>query len=146
MNRLFDAVLNRPALMAPALLIARLFMSAVFVTFGISKAVFTPQIQEYMRAHNVSPGLVYLVIVVQIGFGLMVAVGYQTRLAALMLAGFCMVATSLFHTAWHEPGELAHFTKDFSIAGGFLFMIAYVPGAWSLDAYLSRARTAGRSL
>ena len=62
----------------------------------------------------------------------------------MMLAGFCIIATSLFHTQFNATGELAHFTKDFSIAGGFLFMIAYGPGPLSLDARIARARASGR--
>jgi putative oxidoreductase len=138
-NKLFELVLGHPALMGPFLLIGRLFMAAVFLTFGINKAINTPQIQQYMAAHNVAGVLVYPVILVQIGFGALVAFGYHTRFAALMLAGFCIIATALFHADFHAQGELAHFTKDFAIAGGFLFMIAYGPGPWSLDAYLVRA-------
>jgi putative oxidoreductase len=138
-DKLFGLVLSNKALMGPLLLVARVFMAAVFLTFGINKAVNTPQIQQYMAAHNVPGQLVYLTIVVQIGLGALVALGYHTRLAALMLAGFCIIATSLFHADFGMPGELAHFLKDFAIAGGFLFMIAYGPGPLSLDAYLDRA-------
>jgi putative oxidoreductase len=137
---LFNLVLGNPTLLGAFLLIGRLFMAAVFLTFGINKAIHTPQIQQYMAAHNVAGGLVYPVILVQIGCGVLVVLGYQTRFAALMLAGFCIVATALFHADFNVQGELAHFTKDFAIAGGFLFMIAYGPGPWSLDAYLAHAK------
>jgi len=139
-DRFFGPILKHAPVVAAGLLVGRILMAFVFVLFGVSKAVNTPRIQEYMRAHNVAPELVYLTIAVQIGFGILVAVGYQTRFSAMMLAGFCVIATSLFHTAWNEPGELSQFTKDFAIAGGFLFMIAHGPGALSLDAYLAGRR------
>jgi putative oxidoreductase len=140
MDKFFKAVLNNDALVAGGLLVARLLLAVPFLTFGVSKVLHTPQIQQYMLAHHVAPSLVYLTIAVQIGFGACMAIGYQTRFAAMMLAGFCMIATSLFHTDFSLPGELAQFTKDFAIAGGFLFVIAQGPGWLSVDAYLERIR------
>jgi putative oxidoreductase len=138
-EKLFGLVLNNPTLLGLWLLVGRVFMAVLFLTFGINKAINTPQIQQYMAVHHVPGQLVYLTIAVQVGFGALLAVGYRTRFAALMLAGFCMIATSLFHTDFHAPGELAHFLKDFAIAGGFLFVIAHGPGRFSIDAYLQRA-------
>lgn len=131
---LFSPILNNDALLGPALLVARILMSGVFLVFGVGKILHRPQMESYMEAHGVPRELIFLAIAVQIGFGLLVAVGYRTRFASLMLAGFCIIATSLFHTDFHAPGELAHFTKDFAIAGGFLFLIANGPGSLSLDA------------
>ena len=131
---LFSPILDNEALLGPALLVARIFMAAVFLVFGVGKILHRPQMESYMEAHGVPAELIFLAIAVQIGFGLLVAVGYRTRFAALMLAGFCIVATSLFHTDFHAQGELAHFTKDFAIAGSFLFLIANGPGPLSLDA------------
>jgi putative oxidoreductase len=143
-DRFFNAAVNNRAVAGPGLLVGRLFMAVLFLTFGINKAVNTPQIQQYMAAHHVPVQLVYLTIVVQIGFGALVALGYHTRFAAMMLAGFCIIATSLFHADFSMPGELAHFLKDFAIAGGFLFMIAHGPGPLSLDAYLGRTPKAAK--
>ena len=137
---LVNAILKNDALLGPVLLIARIFMAGVFLTFGVGKILHTARMQAYMEAHGVPPSLISLAIVVQIGCGLLVVLGYQTRFAALMLAGFCIIATSLFHAQFSVGGELSHFTKDFAIAGGFLFMIAYGPGPLSLDARIAAAR------
>ncbi len=81
------------------------------------------------------PGnLIWLAIVVQIGCGVLVAIGFQTRLAALLLAGFCLVATTIFHTNFSDLGEVSDFTKDLATAGGFLFVAAFGPGPLSVDA------------
>jgi putative oxidoreductase len=140
MNKFFNAVLRNNALVAGGLLVARLLLAVPFLTFGTSKVLHTAQIQQYMVAHHVAPNLVYLTIVVQIGFGAFMAAGYQTRLAAMMLAGFCIIATSLFHTDFSVAGELAQFTKDLAIAGGFLVVIAQGPGWLSVDAYIEHNR------
>ena len=137
-EKFFAAAIHNRALTAAALLVGRIFMGVLFITFGMSKAIYTPQIQQYMAAHHVAIDLVYLTIPVQIGFGVLMVIGYHTRFAAMMLAGFCIIATSLFHADFHQRGELAHFLKDFAIAGGFLFVMAHGPGAYSLDALLKR--------
>lgn len=137
---LFSPILNSEALLGVVLLVGRIFMSGVFLVFGVGKILHRPQMELYMEAHGVPRELIFLAIAVQIGFGLLVALGYRTRFAALMLAGFCIIATCLFHTDFQAPGELAHFTKDFAIAGGFLFLIANGPGPLSLDVLRYRPR------
>jgi len=135
---LFDVFLGSQALLGPVLLVARLLMATVFLIFGTYKVRSRTQMQGYMAAHHVAGWLIYPVIVVQLGGGALVALGYHTRFAALMLAGFCIVAPSLFHADFKNGNELAHFAKDIAIAGGFLFMIAYGPGPLSVDAYQHR--------
>src|SRR5437764_103640 len=101
---LFAIVLNNNALLGPVLLVARIFMAGVFLTFGVGKMLHTARMQEYMELHGVPGGLISLAIIVQIGFGLLVVLGYHTRFAALMLAGFCIIATSLFHSQFNVTG------------------------------------------
>ena len=67
--------------------------------------------------------------------------GYKTRYGALALAGFCLIATSLFHTQFGIHSEVEQFVLDFAITGGFLFMFSYGPGPLSVDAWLGRAET-----
>jgi putative oxidoreductase len=139
---LWNTLLGNAALVNVMLLVGRIFSSVVFLVYGVSKVLHTPRIQEYMRVHNdaVPVGLVYVAIAVQIGCGALVMLGYQTRFGAFMLAGFCVVATVLFHSNFDMQGEMTHFLKDFAIAGGFLFMLVHGPGALSIDAYLERSR------
>jgi len=56
-----------------------------------------------MGANNVAG------VLVQIGYGALAALGYYTRFAALMLAGFRIIATAFFHADFHSKSELAHF-------------------------------------
>jgi putative oxidoreductase len=114
----------------------------VFLYFGISKILHTAEVEAFMTRHNphVPLNLVYLAIVVQIVPPLMVLFGYKTRYAALILAGFCIIAPSLFHADFANRSEVEHFFLDFATTGGFLFMFAYGPGSLSLDAWLARSR------
>ena len=75
-----------------------------------------------------------LVILTELGGGLLIVLGFQTRLAALALAGFCILTAILFHRNLAEISEFIHFNKDLAIAGGFLLLVAFGAGNWSLDA------------
>jgi putative oxidoreductase len=80
--------------------------------------------------------LLPLAIAFELGAGVMILVGLQTRIAALMLAAFCVATALLFHTRFGVRNELLHFEKDLAIAGGFLVLAAFGGGAWSIDAWL----------
>ncbi len=124
------------------LLAGRILCSILFFYFGINKIVHTPLMQAYMVKHNshVPTNLIYLAILTQIVPPALVLLGYKTRYGALALSGFCIIATSLFHSEFGNPSEVAQFLVDFAIAGGLLFMFAYGPGPLSLDAFRWRAR------
>jgi putative oxidoreductase len=92
-----------------------------------------------MLAHDVS-GRLPLVILTELGGGLLVAVGLLTRWAAIALAGFCVLTALYFHMS---PEEAVHFYKNFAIAGGFLVLAGLGPGGWSLDAWLRARRGTG---
>jgi putative oxidoreductase len=124
------------------LLAARVMMSIEFVLFGSMKIINTQAMQDYMEAGGVPGELIWLAVVVQLAGGLCLLVGYRTRQAALMLAGFCIVATVLFHTNFSDLGEVSDFTKDLATAGGFIVLFVCGPGALSLDAWLQARASA----
>jgi hypothetical protein len=64
---------------------------------------------------------------------LAILVGFQARLAAIALFGFCVIAPSTFWLDNHE-----NLSRDYATAGGFLFLIAFGPGPISLDAKFGR--------
>ena len=66
--------------------------------------------------------------------GILIVIGWQTRLAALALALFCIATAVIFHTKFDDPNEKIHFWKDLAIAGGFLVLLARGAGALSFDA------------
>jgi putative oxidoreductase len=64
--------------------------------------------------------------------------GYWTRSAATVLALFCAVTAVLFHNNFADQNQMMNFMKNFSMAGGFLQVVALGGGAFTLDAHLSR--------
>jgi putative oxidoreductase len=80
-----------------------------------------------------------LTILIELGGGLAILFGFATRWAALALAVFTVLAGVIFHNYWAVPAEQVmmqqiNFWKNIAIAGGFLMVAAYGPGAISVDA------------
>jgi len=73
-------------------------------------------------------------LLLHVGGGLLILIGWQTRLAALALALFCIATALIFHTQFDNPNEQIHFWKDLAIAGGFLLLLAHGAGVYSVDA------------
>ena len=102
----------------------------IFVVEGWLKISDYAGTQGYMEANGVPGPLLPLVILTELGGGLLVAFGLFTRWAAVALAGFCLLTALFFHMA---PDQAVHFYKNLAMAGGFLTLAAHEAGAWSLD-------------
>jgi len=113
--------------------LGRLLISFMFVMSGISKIGGYEGTQGYMEAMGVPGMLLPLVILTEVGLGLAVIVGYKTRIAALGLAGFCILAAILFHANFSDQMQMIMFMKNIGLAGGFLLLVAHGAGAYSVD-------------
>ncbi len=120
--------------------VGRLLISLIFLLSGISKLSAYEATQGYMEAMGVPGALLPLTILFEIGVSLAVIVGWQTRLAALALAGFSIIAAFLFHFNPGDQIQFIMFMKNIAMAGGFLFLVAFGAGAWSVDQWRA-ART-----
>lgn len=135
-NHCAGVVMDRNKLFASLDLLGRLLLAALFVTDVWTVFNNYGATADYLAQFGVPPLLLPLAIATQLGGGLLVAIGWQTRLAALALALFCMSTALIFHSQSGDPGEAIHFWKDLAIAGGFLVLLAHGAGAFSLDARL----------
>jgi putative oxidoreductase len=113
---------------AYVLLVGRICFAADFLLFGARKFHNPSIIYKLIEAHHLPGALVYPTIVLQLGCGLLVLLGLQTRLAAAALGWFCIVAPSIF---WLE--SLEHLSRDYAAAGGFMLLVLFGPGPISLD-------------
>jgi putative oxidoreductase len=121
-----------------AALAGRLLLAAIFLHEAYAKLTAYSAAVAYGEAFGVPGQLLPLAITAEVGCGLLIVIGYQTRAAALVLAGFCVVTAAVFHTKLGVRNELLHFEKDLAIAGGFLVLFAHGAGAWALDAVMQR--------
>ncbi len=129
-------MLNNPAINNLALLAARVMLSVMFIKAGYDKfaAFGGGGVQKYMESAGVPGMLLPLVILAEIGLGLMVLVGFKTRWAALGLAGFTLLAALLFHFKLSDNVQYLFFMKNIGIAGGFLALMVAGAGTYSMDA------------
>jgi putative oxidoreductase len=123
-------------------LAGRVLLAFLFVMAGYSKIGGYAGTQGYMEAMGVPGVLLPLVILTELGGGLLIALGLGTRLAAVALAGFSILSAVLFHFKPDDQVQMIMFMKNFAIAGGLLVLFAHGTGALSLDAWLARRRIA----
>lgn len=128
------------ALQNPSAFASRLLIALLFVPAGIAKIASFAAATGYIASKGVPlPELcAVLAIAVEVGLGLLLWVGWQTRVAALALAVFTLVITFIFHAFWNLPAEQVMaqqqaFFKNIAIVGGLLALAAFGPGLWSLD-------------
>ena len=120
-------------LQAIAAPVGRIFLALVFVTSGFGKISGYAGTQGYMEAMGVPGALLPLVIALELLGGLAIMLGWHTRIAAFLLAGFSLLSALLFHANFGDQMQMIMFMKNVSIAGGFLMLVAMGGGAFSLD-------------
>jgi putative oxidoreductase len=113
--------------------LGRLLLSLIFIISGLGKISAYAGTQAYMDSMGVPGVLLPLVIALEVLGGLAIVLGWQTRVVAFLLAGFCLLSAVLFHGNLGEQGEQIQFLKNLGLAGGFLVLVAHGAGAWSLD-------------
>ncbi len=86
----------------------------------------------YAAAKGIPAFAVWIGFAIKLLGGLAVIIGFQTRIAALLLALFTVGTAFIFHPFWVE-GEWNTFWKEISMIGGLVFLAAVGPGALSID-------------
>ncbi len=116
-------------------LAGRIALAAIFLLAGISKIGGYDGTVGYMESQGIPGFLLPLVIILEVGGGAALIIGWQTRWAALALAGFCVLAALLFHFDFGDTMQQASFMKNIAIAGGLLVLCRVGAGPFSLDQY-----------
>lgn len=122
---------NDIALLIGRILIAVLFLIAAYNKFkglGGTTAYFT---KLGVPGPSISAPIVAIFEALA---GLLILVGFKTRLVALALAVFVVAAALLAHTNFGDGNQLNHFLKNLAIAGGLLALFVSGAGAFSVDA------------
>jgi putative oxidoreductase len=115
------------------LLSGRLLLSLIFIHEAITLSTGFAAAAAAMGKAGVPAYALALTIALQLGAGLLLALGWHARLGALALALFCFMTAFLFHSDFTTRNELLHFEKDLAIAGGMLVLAVRGAGAWSLE-------------
>lgn len=121
-------------------LAARLLMVVLFLPAGIGKLTGFAGTVGYISSVGLPLPTVAaaVALIVEIVGSLALLAGFGTRIAALVLAAFTLVASFFFHAYWGVPADQAFmqqllFFKNIAVVGGLLAIAANGAGAWSLD-------------
>jgi putative oxidoreductase len=138
---------NATAIHDGVILVARLFLAALFLIFGWRKARdYSGTVSQMARDRLPLPAMASAVAVfMELPVALTVAVGAFTRPAALLMALYTLGTSLIEHRYWTStgPGQLdtmEAFYKNLSIIGGFLLLYLSGAGKYSIDALWSSPR------
>ena len=113
--------------------LGRIFLSTLFLIEGINKIFNYEGTIQYMENFGVSEYLAIPAIILEILFPLLLIIGYQTKIAALVMTIFTIVVAIIFHTNFNDHIQFITFFKNIAIAGGFLIIFVNGAGKYSVD-------------
>jgi putative oxidoreductase len=145
MNTLANRGLNVPSVGASSLadaaaLVGRILLAFLFLKSGWGKIGGFEQTAAMMASKGIPMAHIALVvtILVELGAGILLVVGYKARWAALAIAAWLIPVTFMFHAYWNVPADQVmnqsnNFFKNVAIFGGMLMVFAFGPGRYSID-------------
>ncbi len=125
-----------------SLLAARILLALLFIIAGLGKLADVSGFAGYMASGGVPAFLAWPVIALEVLGGLAVLVGFQTRIAALALGGFSVLAGLLFHFDPADQMQMTMLLKNLGLGGGFLLLAQAGAGAYAVDALTGRRAAA----
>jgi putative oxidoreductase len=116
-------------------LLGRILIAILFVPAGFSKITGFQGSVEYAASAGMPLPALAIAAAIAIEFlgGLLLLVGYQTRLAAAAMAVFSVVAAIFFHRDFSDMMQMINFQKNLAIAGGLLAFVYFGAGPVSID-------------
>ena len=123
-------------------LIGRLLLGAIFVWSGFGKIGSPADTIQFIAGSGLpmSDGAYLVAVLIEVGGGFALLLGWQVRAAATVLAVFALVTAATFHAHVADHATAIQFMKNLAIAGGLLQVAAFGAGAFSLDALLDGRR------
>jgi len=119
-------------------LAARVLLSVMFFMAGLSKIGAYAGTQGYMESQGVPGILLPIVIALEVIAPVLLVIGWQTRYAAIALAGFTAAAALMFHLNFADQMQSILFMKNIAITGGLLLLATHGAGELSLDSKLAK--------
>jgi putative oxidoreductase len=115
--------------------IGRVLLATIFVFSGVGKLLAPAATLGYIQSSGLplAPLAMAIAVAVELGGGIALALGIQTRLVAAVLAAFSIVTALAFHSAIGDQNQLINLLKNFAMAGGLLQVVAFGAGAYSFD-------------
>jgi putative oxidoreductase len=134
------------ALQAVASLVGRIMLATIFLVSGYGKLMDAAGTQKHMADAGLPIVLVLyvLTVIVELGGGVLLVVGWKARLAAFVVFLFLIPVTLKFHWDLGNQMQQIQLLKNMAIMGGLLMAAAYGPGMLSVDGQTRRGRSGDR--
>lgn len=133
-------MMHSPQIKDALSLSARALIALLFIPSGVAKLLGFAGATTYIASKGVPfPAIAAAIaVIVEVGFGLLLLSGFQTKWAALVIAGFTLVVTLVFHNYWAVAPDVftvqrLFFFKNLAIVGGLMAIVAMGAGSWSID-------------
>jgi putative oxidoreductase len=125
-----------------AALVGRIMLALMFIISGFDKLGAFEETTGYMASAGLPAVdallelLLILTILIELGGGAAIVLGWKTRSAALLIFFFTALVTLVFHRFWTVPPDEAvvqqlMFMKNVSVMGGLLVLFAFGPGKYA---------------
>jgi putative oxidoreductase len=120
------------------LLVARIFISSLFIWAGAAKAIHWKGSAEHMQFKKLPKSLLPAAILLQIVGGLSVLLGFEARIGALLLIVFVIPSAFKMHDFWNSQGDekmtqKTLFMKDMAVLGGLLVFLVTGAGSFAFN-------------
>ena len=136
MNK-YESILN---------LLGRIAIAALFLPAGLNKLMGMEGVTGYFSSLGlpVVAVLVWVVIAIEVLGGVALILGYKTRLVAIGLAIFTVLASIVGHAFWAAPVDAVFiaqllFFKNMAVTGGLLILASSGAGSISIDGRKAKA-------
>lgn len=137
---------NHTAFQSSLMLAGRILFSFIFLMSSVTKILGFNGTVMYMESAGMTSytmPLAVLSIVFELGGGLLILLGWQTRLGATMLATFTAATAFGIHHYWSYPADQAymqmiHFMKNIALTGGALYILSAGAGRFSVDGWFGK--------
>ncbi|MBZ9959868.1 MULTISPECIES: DoxX family protein [unclassified Mesorhizobium] len=118
------------------ILLGRILLAVIFLLSGFGKLSALSGTAAYFGGLGLPLPTVTAIVVglIELLGGLAILVGFQTRIAAWVLAIFTVATALVAHTGWADQMQMINFMKNLAITGGFLVLASSGAGAYSVDA------------
>lgn len=121
--------------------VARILLAQVYLIVGLyshvyqsmSNPLFYDGFQQYLGSVGLPGIFAPLMILIEVLGAVLLLLGYKTRFAALLLAGYSLFVALVFHHNLANPQELLACLQYLAVAGGLLMLANSPQTACSLD-------------
>ncbi len=111
----------------PVVVVGRILMAVLFLVSGLGKLGSPGATMGYMASMGLPGVLIWPTILLEVGGGLALALGWQLRFIAPALGVFSLTAAAVFHHNIADQMQRLMLLKDIAIVGGLAL-------AWAIDA------------